>query len=207
MEIKSDWKRCGTKVFWNDVAHKEHVVQIYDTDGMLLNTLSDFAADGFNAGDSVIVIATADHLAKLNILLSARQFDLKYLIAKDQYIPLDADQMLLKFMINGSPDEISFIKAVTTIMKKARKNDRQVRAFGEMVSLLWQSGNNNATIRLEELWNNFCSSENFGLFCAYPKSCFSTDSGAAVLHICSAHSKLIASDQESLSEIQYKIVG
>jgi len=44
----------------------------------------------------------------------------------------------------------------------------RVRAFGEMVALLWAQGNHSGAIRLEELWNDLQKSYSFSLFCAYP---------------------------------------
>src|SRR5688500_19228341 len=52
---------------------------------------------------------------------------------------------------------------------------RSVRAFGEMVAVLWANGHNGATVRLEHLWHAFCQSEAFSLFCAYPKTGFTQD--------------------------------
>lgn len=48
----------------------------------------------------------------------------------------------------------------------------RVRAFGEMVALLWAEGNHGGAIRLEELWNDLQNSHSFALFCAYPMNGF-----------------------------------
>ncbi|MDB5124071.1 MAG: hypothetical protein JWP94_2200 [Mucilaginibacter sp.] len=206
MSTNNEWQRCDTKAFWGTIASDDHVVQIYDNDTMLLNTLADYASDGFHTGDSVVVIATGAHLEALNSRLRVRGLDLSPLIKADQYIPLDADETLAKFMINGLPDEKYFFETVNAIMKRARKNGREVRAFGEMVALLWERGNSQATMQLEALWNNFCATQRFCLFCAYPKNGFSHDASASVMHICAAHSKLIGSDEKYPSQIKYKAV-
>jgi hypothetical protein len=206
MQNNSEWQRCETKTFWGNIASDDHVVQIYDNDTMLLNTLADYAIDGFHAGDSVVVIATGNHLQALNTRLKVRGLDLMPLIKADQYIALDADETLAKFMINDLPNEKYFLYTVTAIMKRARKHGREVRAFGEMVALLWEQGNTAATIQLEELWNNFCATQKFCLFCAYPKNGFSHEDGTSLTHICKAHSKIIGSNAKFPSEIEYKAV-
>jgi DcmR-like sensory protein len=206
MKTKGEWQRCDTKAFWSDIASDDHVVQIYDNDTMLINTLADYASDGFNNGDSVIIIATAIHLKQLNSRLLSCGHNLNILSASDQYITLNAHDMLSKFMINGKPDEQYFLHTLTPIIKRAGKNGRKVRSFGEMVALLWQSGHSTATIELEHLWNKFSEKENFCLFCAYPKNGFSNDASASVMHICSAHSKLVGRNENFPSEIQYKNV-
>ena len=53
------------------------------------------------------------------------------------------------------------------MVAQAAQNGRRVRAFGEMVALLWSEGNQAAAIRLEELWNELALSQTFCLFCAY----------------------------------------
>jgi hypothetical protein len=43
-----------------------------------------------------------------------------------------------------------------------------MRAFGEMVGLLWASGEYSAAIKLEEYWNRCLQQFNASLLCAYP---------------------------------------
>ena len=83
---------------------------------------------------------------------------------------------------------------------------KQFRAFGEMVALLWAKGQVGATIRLEHLWNKFCARHTFSLFCAYPQSGFTQDASESVVHICQAHSKMIAGVSQSQTEVFYKTV-
>jgi hypothetical protein len=204
IEQQTQWQQCNTSTFWSDIAAEDHVVQLYDSDAMLIHTLADYAADGFDAGDSVVVIATASHLNDLNSALLNRGYILDPLIDNDRYIRLDADETLAEFMVNGKPVAEYFMTTITALMKRARKNGRRVRAFGEMVVLLWQRGNSSGTLELEALWNKFCAAESLCLFCAYPKSDFNHDAGASVMHVCSAHSKQIRSDMAFPDQLQYK---
>lgn len=204
MNNSGEWQRCETGAFWGDVAALDHVVQIYDNDTMLLNTLADFVSNGFHSGDSVVIIATGKHVTALNTRLKVRGLDLTPLVTADQYIMLDADDVLAGFIINGMPDEGKFVQAMTPVMERARKNGRQVRAFGEMVALLWELGNTEATIALEDLWNKFCARQRFGLFCAYPKKGFGHNGNDSVMRICSCHSKVIAANEKFPAHIHYK---
>ncbi len=203
-EHHKQWRQCSTRTFWGEIAAGDHVVQLYDTDEMLINTLTDFAADGFDAGDSIIVIGTASHLSSLTANLLDMGYELDLLISNDRYLTLDAEQTLAEFMVNGKPDEHYFMETIAAITKRARKNGKLVRAFGEMVGLLWQRGNSSATIELEVLWNKFCAVEALCLFCAYPKSDFNQDAGASVMHICGAHSKQIKLDAALPGQLQFK---
>lgn len=200
-----EWEQCNTQVFWGEIAPCNHLVQIYESDEVVLSALEGFVASGFRTGESIIIIATKAHLEALNIRLEASKVNLQSFINNDQYIPLDAKEVLAKFMVNTWPDEALFTETVRTVVAKARGNsNRPVRAYGEMVAILWGQGHMGATIQLEHLWNKFCETEIFCLFCAYPKSGFTQSAEESIRHICSSHSKVIAGDVQSMTEVFYK---
>lgn len=207
MLSKAGWQQCDTTTFWNDIARDDHVVQIYEDDSVLMNTLTDYAANGFINQDSVVIIATGAHLEELSLRLGSLGFNLENLIATDRFIPLNAAELLSSFMVNGSPDEKYFLQSIGPVIERARKSGLHICAFGEMVALLWEHGNSNATLQVEQMWNKFCENEKLCLFCAYPKSGFSQDAGASIMHICTAHNMVIASKPDSPARIQYQKVG
>lgn len=199
-----EWFSENLQVFWGEIAPSNHLVQIYDNEIVFLNTLEGFAGSGFIANETVIIIAGKQHLEELNERLLNHGFNLKTLIKSEQYIPLDADKTLQKFMVNNWPDADLFNKTIGDLVKKATKNGRKVRAFGEMVAILWEKGNSGATVQLEHLWNEFCTNQSFGVFCAYPKSGFTADSSKSLQDICTCHSKIISGSSNSTTEVIYK---
>ncbi|MBA2611340.1 MAG: MEDS domain-containing protein [Bacteroidetes bacterium] len=201
---EDNWKKSNTQDFWGEIAPCDHLLQIYDNDHVFLISLEGFAGSGFLAGDSVIIIATQAHINALNERLIYQGFDLDKLINEKKYITLDAEKTLSKFMINNWPDEVLFIDLVSGLLKNAKQNNRKVRAFGEMVALLWAKGNNGATVHLEHLWNEFCAKEGFCLFCAYPKTGFTQSATKSLEHICATHSKIISGESGASTEIIYK---
>jgi hypothetical protein len=198
------WQRSNLQVFWGELAPCDHVVQIYENDKVFLDSLEGFIGSGILAGESVIIIATKDHLKSMNERLTNQGFDIDSLIANDRFIGLEAKEALSQFMVNDWPDEQLFFKMVTTVFKRAQKNSRKVRAFGEMVALLWQQGFNGATVQLENLWNQFHKKGAFPLFCAYPKTGFTQDMTASIRTICCEHSKIIDGSPRPSTEIYYK---
>jgi hypothetical protein len=170
----------------------DHTVQFYTDDTTFLDSLAGFIAEGINAGESVIVIATPAHRLSLEFRLRALGFNVPVFARDDRYISIDAQDMLSKFIIDGSLDERIFKKLAAALLARARKNGRQVRAFGEMVALLWERGNKAATLRLENLWDDCCHTEGFSVFCAYPRNSLGKDAEASIKQISSAHSKVIA---------------
>jgi hypothetical protein len=73
-----------------------------------------------------------------------------------QLLFLDAAELLSTFMVDGNPDPKLFKFGIKTLMDRAGHDpstgQREVRIFGEMVSLLWPS-NRAAAERLEALGN------------------------------------------------------
>jgi len=148
-------------------------------------------AGGLRGGESVIVLGTDDHVFALNHRLLARGINLESARKRDQYLVINADDFLAKFMVNGWPDEQRFKDAVTEVLGRAGRTGRRVRAFGEMVAILWAKGLSGATVRLEFLWNQLREEIPFPLFCAYPKSGFTQDSEESLKEICAAHTKVV----------------
>lgn len=201
----SAWNKSAAPAFWGEIAPCEHVLQIYENDDVFLNTLTSFVSNGIHTGESTIVIATRAHLDALEGRLESYGIDINGLIFDDRYIPLDAEKVLAMFMVKDWPDETLFMQTVSAILVKARgDSNRKIRAFGEMVALLWARGLNGATVRLEYLWNKFCEKETFCLFCAYPKPGFTDDLAESIHHICNAHSKIIEGTQVHLTDVYYR---
>jgi hypothetical protein len=198
------WEKSDAQVFWGEVAPCNHMVQIYEDNKILMNTLVGFVSTGLVAGESVVIIATQAHLEGLSQRLISHGFNLQELIDKDIYIPIEAEYALSNFMVNNWPDEHLFEKYIHEIIKKASENKRKVRAFGEMVALLWAKGMNGATHRLEFLWNKLHATDQFTLYCAYPKSGFTQDVQTSIDTICSAHAKIIDGKMRAATEIYYK---
>lgn len=200
---QAEWKRTNADIFWGEIAPCDHVLQIYENDGIFLDALAGFVGGGINSGECVIVIATEAHLLALHNRLVSYGIRPDTLINDDRYIPLDAEETLARFMIDGWPDEALFMSTISGLIKRGTCRNRRTRAFGEMVAILWAQGLNGATVRLEYLWNRFCEKNEFCLFCAYPKSGFTQDIKASIDNICSCHTKMIGGAEKQLTEIVY----
>ena len=182
----------GGSVFWAEMAPCEHVVQIYEEGDAFLDTLESFVLDGLQAGEGVVVIATPLHLSALNRRLVKRGPAVVTAMHGDGYLALDAEAMLCSFMVGGWPDDALFEGFVADVLRRAGQGDRRVRAFGEMVAILWAQGNCGATVHLEHLWHRLCEEQQFRLFCAYPKAGFTRDAVDSIRQIHDAHSRVLA---------------
>ena len=180
----------GFEAFWGELSPCSHVVEFYQEDGQFLDHLAEFVSGGLVAGEAIIIIATPQHRLALAKNLTRRGSDISGLIQSDQLLLLDAEETIAKFFIHEWPDEDLFQHVIGEVLEQATRDGRKVRAFGEMVALLWAKGLCGATIRLEHLWTDFCRSQSFSLFCAYPRAGFTEDAAADIARVCESHSAI-----------------
>jgi len=157
---------------WDDLlshpAEQAHMVQLYRDPAVLRDSVCRYLGDGFSCGDSAVVIATADHWNGFRRGLEARKLDPSRMEREGRLAVLDARSTLDRFMREGMPDESLFFSAVGHVLSSVTsKGPPNIRAYGEMVSLLWQDRQYDAAVRLEELWNDLAAECAFTLLCAY----------------------------------------
>ncbi len=92
------------------------------------------------------------------------------------------------------PTPPCFQRALVPVIEKAcgRRTDCVVRAYGEMVDVLWKAGQTVAATRLETLWNQLAQTHDFSLLCGYSMGNFYK--GAAQEEICSHHTHILSDD-------------
>jgi hypothetical protein len=108
---------------------------------------------------------------------------------------VDAEAMLARFMVDGMPDPARFRDAMVPLIERAGRGrkDCVIRAYGEMVDVLWKTGHTVAAVRLETQWNQLAQSHAFALLCGYSMGHFYKD--AAYKEICNLHTH-VSSDPE-----------
>jgi hypothetical protein len=166
-----------------------HFVQFFDADDELVRGVVRFHLAGFEAGETVICVATPEHREKIDAQLVELGADPGALAASYRYIPLDARTTLDSFMDGQRLDRERFHRNIGLLIAQAASRGAPVRIFGEMVVLLAQQGRDPFVLELEELWNELSRYHSFSLFCAYPRaSC----SRAMYETICAVHSHVHA---------------
>lgn len=103
-------------------------------------------------------------------------------------------------MANGQPDPDFFKASATSALEQlARGRSRTIRAYGEMVDLLWKDGMGTAAIKLEMLWNRLANTHDFSLLCGYAMGNFYKD--ASIDDVCKQHTHVV-SDEGRTSLVQ-----
>jgi hypothetical protein len=146
-----------------------HAVRFYESPDALSRIVADFIADGLAQSLPGVLIASPEHLALVEAQLHARGFDLDRLKANDDLIMADAETHLTTFMVDGTPHPQLFRDNTVPLLERARqgRSDCVIRAYGEMVDILWQAGHTIAATRLEMLWNELAGTHDFSLMCGY----------------------------------------
>jgi PAS domain S-box-containing protein len=171
-----------------------HVVQFYEDEGFLSETVADYFVEGFKAGEVGVAVGTPRHTRALNEALRSRGIDLDETSAKGRFISLDARETLARFMVEGMPDGGRFRQTIEPVLLAAQAHG-PVRIYGEMVAVLIDQGQEAAAVRLEELWNDLQADRSFALLCAYPLQSFSGARFRSVLtDICGTHSRVLPAE-------------
>ena len=172
----------------------EHVVAFYDRDSDLATTVGQYLVQALQAGEIAVVIATEAHRGAFEQEIVAAGLDLAQVRKNGTYIALDAAKTMSMFMINGSIDSDAFHRIIGGAVREGVESGRQVRAYGEMVALLWDAGQVPAAIELETLWNDLGRELPFSLFCAYPRASVEGSEHSASLDlVCHLHSSVLKS--------------
>ena len=178
-----------------------HIAQIYRDEDFLIDALSHFVATGLAQGEGIVVIATPEHWDACVLRLEARDVPLRDAALRCQLVVLDAGKTLPSFMVEGMPDWKRFQDAVGTVINRARRQYAKVRAFDEMVDMLWQREERLAAIRLEQLWNHLVKVQDLALCCAYRMDNLDDAAYGPLERVCQMHSHLIpARDYDRLEQ-------
>jgi hypothetical protein len=149
----------------------DHVVQFYEDEAALAAGVGGYMGDDRAAR---IMIATEAHRETLH---------------SADVVWLDAATTLAGIMRGGRVDRDAFFEVVGGVVRTAAASGRPVRAFGEMVALLWDGGEVAAAIELESLWNELATQLPFSLYCAYrSQSVMGSDHAQALASVCHLHS-------------------
>jgi hypothetical protein len=170
----------------------DHVVHFYERDSELARTVGRYLSDAARGGGVAIVLATEDHRRAFMSELAAAGIDPAVATLHGTLISLDAAATIAEFMPDGRIDSVAFRQVVGAVVRQAAETGRPVRAFGEMVALLWEAGDVLAAMELEQLWNDLGRELEFSLLCAYHSASVQGDEHAEALnHLCHVHSSVL----------------
>jgi hypothetical protein len=175
-----------------------HGVRFYQDTASLCHIVATFLGDGLKRGEPALVIATLEQRVGVAAALAADGFEVELFRQAGFLFELDAVETLARFMAEGEePDRHRFFEVIGGVLQQiaGRRAGRSIRAYGQMVDVLWQAGAHVAAVRVEVLWNQLAATHQFSLLCGYSMGNFYQD--GALAEICQQHTHVVSADGES----------
>ncbi len=180
-----------------------HAVQFYDDESFLFETVGRFIRVGLQAGESAVIIATPRHTD--GILTHLDEATRESALQSGRLVLVDAEAMLGRIVVGERPVEQLFADAIGRVLRSLPPSAAPggcVRAFGEMVDVLWRQGRAAAAIELESLWTHFAARHEVRLLCAYVmRNFYKPDDAAQFAELCRLHSHVMPTEQFARDEV------
>lgn len=165
-----------------------HLVEFYENERSLTRSVREYLEPALQGDETAVIVATREHRGLFEAALIEAGIDLDGARQTGRYVGVDAEALLSRFIVDGTPNAARFHSSVGHLIADAAQTGRSVRVYGEMVAVLWVEGNVAAALALEELWNELAASRSFSLLCAYPTTAFApTETNGLFRAICEQH--------------------
>jgi hypothetical protein len=174
-----------------------HVAQFHRDAEALSESAYLFLEGGLRRGTSVVIIATPANAERLLTHLSAGKFHPTALRDAGQLEVLDAATVLEQCMSGGGPEWGRFRATLGAVLDRARAAGHGTRIYADTTGMLWQDGNTDAAIRIEELWNALGQIFPFALYCGYMLDTQSEESyGGPLEEIGRTHTEIVGTIED-----------
>jgi hypothetical protein len=168
-----------------------HGVQLFDQPDSLARTVAAFLLEGWQAGDTLLVVATGAHWTAIRDRLVAAGLPVAAAIDSGRLTVRDARQALDAFRRNERLDPLRFYGTIGQLVRALVARGPRLRVFGEMVDLLAGAGHFGCAEQLEALWNGLAARRPFTLMCGYSAVTFGDPlSLESLRRICQAHQRV-----------------
>ena len=174
---------------WTD-APAAHAAQIYVEAGELAESVAEYFAAGFEAGEPAVLVATEEHANLIAERLAVEGWHAARIEELGLLVAVNAETTLGQIMAGAHPSPVAFERVIGGLLDSLgeRFPERRIRAFGEMVNILSERGERDAAVELEELWNRLAHTRNFTLLCGYRLDVFDRTSQVDALpDVCRLH--------------------
>jgi hypothetical protein len=177
-----------------DAAPRDHIVQLYQDQDFLNRAVCRFVGAGFANGEGIILVSTLPHWNGFRGRLEAEGVNVGAARKRGQLTVVDADELLPRFMRNAMPDPDIFPGVFGDVVAEARASGgyQKVRVWGEMVNVLWERGDVDASMNLEDQFDQLIKKRDMVIFCSFLMDNFNDDVHARMLpRLGTNHSHLI----------------
>ena len=150
-----------------DAPAGRHFAQFHRDTDTLTESAFVFLEAGLRSGNSLLIIGPAERVEQLFDRLATARFHPKSLADSGQLAVMDSMPIIEQLVSNGETEWARFRAMVTPVLSRLRPYGRGTRIYGEIANVLWQAGETDAAVRLEDFWNALAGSLSFSLFCGF----------------------------------------
>ncbi len=178
-----------------------HLLKICPNEMLQAEAIAYFIKGGLLNDELVIIIARTSLRIAIISKMNALGLDAQHFKNQGQIKFFDAELLLSSLLVDGLLDERAFQECIVEPIQAAQLKFGKIRAFGEMVDMLWKKGQRDRALQLEGLWDDLAKKYEFALFCIYLLNSFdSSDNDDSLEHICKAHTHLLPMENDDSSE-------
>jgi hypothetical protein len=183
--------------FLADAPSGRHIAQFHREPDALVESVFAFLEAGLRRDNSLLIIASADQVDRLFDRLSVSRFQPQSLRISGQLAVLDSTRLLEHVAVSERPEATEFQRAVVPALMRLQPSGRGVRVYSAIANTLWETGNTDLAIRLEDSWNTLAGSHPFSLYCAFTMDTQSENSYAAPLEeLGRTHSDILGTTED-----------
>ena len=142
-----------------------HFAQFHRNIDVLTESAFVFLEAGLSHSQSLLVIAPPARIEQLYDRLSSAKFHPQSLMDSGQLVLMDSSPIIDQ-LVSGAPTA-RFRGMLGPVLSRLQPFGRGTRIYGEIANVLWEAGETNAAIQLEDLWNDLAGDHSFSLFCGY----------------------------------------
>lgn len=174
-----------------------HLLKICRDEAMQAEAVAYFIKGGLLDNELVIIIARASLRNAILFHLNAMGLNVQFFKNQGQLKFLDADFLLSRILINDMLEDRVIHELIVRPIQIAHLKYGKIRAFGEMVDILWKGRQYDRALQLEKLWDELSKEYQFALFCTYLTNSFdASDYDDSLEHVCKVHSHLLPLERE-----------
>lgn len=144
-----------------------HFAQFHRDQADLVESIVTFLDAGLRRGNSILIVAAPEQVARLFERLAAGKFQPTALSDAGQLAQLDPNLIIERLQSNGTSEPTILRDAIRPVLSRLQPHGRGVRVYSELAGTLWQAGETEAAIRVEEFWNTLAESDPVSLFCGF----------------------------------------
>lgn len=150
-----------------DAPAGRHFAQFHrDTDALTESAVV-FLEAGLRGGNSVLIIGPAGRVEQMFDRLAAAKFHPKSLADSGQLAVMDSTPLIEQLVSNGETEWARFRGMISPVLSRLRPYGRGTRIYAEIANVLWQAGETDVAVRLEDFWNALAGAFAFSLFCGF----------------------------------------